>query len=252
MLYGVYLSTAGALAEEARQDVIANNLANVNTTGFKGDTAVFRARLAEALEKSSAAKNRRSPLLDQVGGGLLLDEVSFTGKNGPLDPSSSALDLGLQGDGFFRVSDGVQEFYTRDGRFQRSADGLLVTGDGLQVLDDRGRPIRIPLGELRVGERGDLSVDGAALGRLGLSGSLDPRQFEKVGANLYRHRGAGTAPRATPAVRQFYLERSTVSPIQEMVRMIQSQRAYETNVHMIRIQDATLERAANGIAKMVV
>ncbi len=252
MLYGVYLSTAGALAEEARQDVIANNLANINTPGFKGDTAVFRARLAEAMEKSSAAKNQRSPILDQVGGGVLLDEVSYTGMNGPLEPSSSPLDLALQGNGFFRVSDGAEEYYTRDGRFNRSADGLLATDDGLRVLDDRGRPLRLPLGELRAGERGDLTVEGASIGRLGLSGSLDYRQFEKVGATLYRYRGAGAPPGAAPTVRQYFLERSTISPIQEMVRMIQSQRAYETNMHMIRIQDTTLERAVNSIAKMVV
>lgn len=266
MLNGIYLNTAEALVEEIRQDVIANNLANIGTAGFKPDTAVFRARLREALEDPSESRFGEDALLGELGGGVFLDEVTYSRQNGALEPSSNPFDLGLDGDGFFVVapggtgganaaddvgdSDGTR-FYTRDGRFRRAPDGLLTTLDGrFSVLDRQGGTIRVPNGVFEVRGDGEVLVDGESLAFVEIAGSLDPERFEKVGAGVFRSVGGGDPPRATATVRQGFLERSAVGPVQEMVRLIHSHRAYEMNMQMIRMQDSTLARAVNDIGRL--
>jgi flagellar basal-body rod protein FlgF len=249
MLYGMYLSAAGALVEEARQGVIANNIANVSTGGFKADTAVFRKRLTEARE-GSAPPGRPDRVLEGLTGGVFLDEVEFSSMPGSLSPTQNALDLALRGDGFFAVTDGAHTFYTRAGNFARNAAGDLVTADGgYRVLGANGKPIRLGPGEVKVNRSGEIECDGKPAGKLLILGSLDPSRFEKVGANLYRFLGAGLPPAAKAEVLQGVLEGSNVSPVGEMVKLIQSHRAYEANLQMARIQDGSLARAVSELGR---
>ncbi len=251
MLSGLYLNTAGALVEEIRQEVIANNLANVETNAFRPDVAVFRKRLNEALEDVGPRDSGQPALLEPLGGGVFLDEVVYSRRTGALHTSDNPLDIALEGDGFLVVERDGQRFYTRDGRLRRDPDGWLVTLDGRsRVLDTRGQAIRVPVGELSVSGRGELTVGEESLGRLALAGSLDPDRFEKVGGGLYRWIGDGEPAAATPTVMQSFLERSGAQPIREMVRLIESHRAYEANMQMIRIQDGTLQRAVNDFARL--
>src|ERR1041385_2808449 len=118
MLYGMYLSAAGAMVEDARQGVIANNLANASTAGFKADTAVFRKRLAEASERPGSGAS--SPPLGDLSGGVFLDQVAFSRAPGSISATSNPFDMALRGDGFFAVSDGARSEERRVGKECRS------------------------------------------------------------------------------------------------------------------------------------
>ncbi len=250
MLYGMYLSAAGAMVEEARQGVIANNIANASTGGFKADAAVFRKRLTEARE-GTAPPGRPDRVLEGLTGGVFLDEVEFSSAQGPLLASQNSMDLALRGDGFFAVTDGTRTFFTRAGNFTRNADGDLMTADGkYKVLGVGGKPLRLGPGEVKVGRGGDIQVDGRPAGKLLILGSLDPSRFEKVGGNYFRYLGDGLPPPSKAEVLQGFQEGSNVSPVGEMVKLIQSHRAYEANLQMVRIQDGSLARAVNELGRV--
>ncbi len=252
MLHGIYLSAAGALVEEIRQAVIANNLANGSTDGYKSDAVSFRRRLAEAREDLIPGVEGLDAGLDGLSGGVFLDEVAFSRSQGAIVPTGNPFDLALRGDGFFVVGDGRQRLYTRAGSFRRDIAGELTTADGrFRLLGADGNPVRVGTGDVRVGSRGEISVDGRPAGRLLVAGSLDPTRFEKSGGNYFRYLGEGLPPAAPGEVAQGYLESSDVSPVSEMVRLIQSHRAYEANLQMARIQDATLARAVSDLPRVI-
>jgi flagellar basal-body rod protein FlgF len=248
MLYGMYLSAAGAIVEETRQAVIANNIANASTPGYKADTAVFRQRLTEAEKTLEAA---RGGGWDGQTGGVFLDRVEYTRSRGPFIPTGQPLDMALKGDGFFTVTDGTQVLYTRAGNFARSPDGYLVTANGWKVLGTDGKPIRLPPGEVKVGTDGALRVGGRPAGKILVAGSLDPAQFEKVGENTFRYLGTGSPAPVKAEVLQGFLENSSVGTVGELTSLIGSQRAYEANLQMARIQDESLGRATNELGRVV-
>lgn len=246
----MYLSAAGSLAAETRMDVIANNLANVDTPGFKRSFAVFQERLNEAKEPPRLEMSRRA-VLDRVGGGLFVHEVAFDPSNGPMQQTSNSLDVAIEGDGWFTVGVGSERFFTRAGNFSKSAAGFLVTADGeARVLDDKGRPIRIPDGDLTIAEDGQISVDGTAVARLWVQGSADPKRYLPVGGNRYQLTEGPTPGPASARLHQGFVERSTVSPVQEMVTLIRTSRAYEANQRMITQQDQALGRVVNDVGRV--
>ncbi len=254
MNYGIYLSAAGALVQDTRQSVIANNLAISLTTGFKPDRAVFSARLTEALERNDFRFDV-NPVLERLGGGVFLDEIVFSKVPGEITRSSNPFHLALQGEGFFAVTDGASTYYTRAGDFQLGPDGSLLTADGqYRVLNDEGEPIRIDgegASNVTIDTEGVIWVGGVGVARLKIAGRLDPTQYEKVGDNLYRARpGAEPVPAPGASVHQFMLEGSAVQPIKEMVELIRSYRAFEANMRMLRIQDETMGKTVNQVAKL--
>jgi len=250
MLHGMHLSAAGALVEDARQAVIANNIANSQTAGYKAETVSFRRRLTEARDGAGAAA-RPDPVLDGLSGGVFVDQISFSRRPGPLFATGKPLDLGLRGDGFFAVSDGQRTLYTRSGSFGLNAAGEIVTADGrFRLLGTNGRPIRVGAGQVEVGPRGDVTVDGRPGGKVLVAGKLDPSQFEKVGGGYFRFLGPGSPPASSADVAQGYLEASDVNEVGEMVKLIESHRAYEANLQMVRLQDSTLGRAANELGRI--
>lgn len=255
MNYGMYLSATGALVEQARQDVIANNIANANTIGFKSDHAAFSERLTESMERNDFRFDI-NPVLERIGGGLFLDEIAFDQENGAYTRSAeNPFHLALQGDGFFAVSDGESTYYTRAGNFQRGPDGSLLTADGnYRVLNSNHEPIRIEEGtsNIRVDVRGVIMVGDVATDQIQVIGKLDPSSYEKAGDNLFKAR-KGVVPAPTPdtRVRQHLLEESSVNAVREMTRLISSYRSYEANLRMLKVQDDTLNKTVNLVAKPV-
>ncbi len=240
MIYGLYLSAAGALMESARHSVISNNLANVNTTGFREDLAVVRARDAEALEDRSAAPYATP--MDLVGGGAILSETYTKAAQGAIHSTGNPFDFAIEGEGFFAVTNGDGVSYTRAGEFVRDTSGRLATADGKHFLaDESGKPITIPLeGEVSVGRDGTISVNGAPAAKIDLFRFDNPRALVKTGANLYRSVGGEGTTQGAGRVVQGSLEASTVSPAAELARMIMASRGYELNMQLIRMQDQTL------------
>lgn len=212
----VTLSRQDALKRELA--LIAHNLANVNTTGFRAERMLFD----QAMQKAGAAE----PVAFVVDRASYLEE-----RPGPVETTGRALDVAIDGDGWFTVEtdDGVR--YTRDGRFHRAEDGQLVTLAGHAVLDEQGAPVVLDQvsGSFSVGVDGELTVDGAALGRLGLIAFPDDQRLLREEGGLYRPEDErGGDPATDIKVIQGALERSNVDPILEITRLIEASRAYET------------------------
>jgi flagellar basal body rod protein FlgG len=248
MLYGLYLSAAGLQAQETRQAVLTNNMANAQTAGFKRDLAVMQSRLNEVHENGSMARYRVPglPTTDQ-GGGVTVGGTMVDLTQSMLKRTESPGDVALDGKGFFTVrGDQGEKLLTRDGQFLVSDSGQLVMATtGRAVLDDGGSPIQVkPGAELKINGRGEISQGGQPVAKLGLADVNDPRRLLKVGGNVMTvdSPDALTAVSDKTVVRQGQVEESGVDPMVEMVAMLEGQRAFDANAKMITYQDTTLQQ----------
>jgi len=252
MIYGLYLSAAGLQAQQARQEVLSNNIANAGTHGFKRDLAVMRAR-ANAVDEDPSMAGYRLPIFDKQGGGVFPVNGGIDLSPASLDKTGNATDVALTGPGFFTVQGDKpgQKLLTRDGRFLLNNDGDLVTaGDNRAVLNADGEPIKLnPALKVVITPNGritqaDAAGNGAAGVQLGVVNVSDPRSLRKVGSNLLTTTSpeALTSLPANSKVQQGYLEASGVEAIVEMVNMMEGQRAFEANARMITFQDQTLQQ----------
>ena len=249
MNYGLWMSAAGLSTEVHRQDIIANNVANAETAGFKADTAFTIERPAPAQSLGLATPS--AEMLTRLGGGVLANDTMTDYAQGAM-VDGGPLDLAIDGDGFFMVRDGDSTAYTRDGRFKRDRDGFLVDIDGRPVLGDRQRPIRLGEGEVRIATDGTVSVkaDGSLeeVGRIGVA--APPRDaLRKSGDNLFQVAdGARVDVMRDPRVAQGTYETSNVDPIQSMSELIQSSRSVQAAARFIDFHDRMMELAVTRIA----
>lgn len=246
---GLRLSGLGAMGQSMKVDQIANNIANANTPGFRRDTMAFAERL-EAARKDCAY----SALARRHGGAPVIDAVGFEPRGGGYEITRRDLDLALVGDGWFSLRDleTGELSYTRAGNFEMNGDGRLTTADGRhELLADDGRAVALDASrgeKLLVREDGLLEQGGVEIGRLGITGFEDEARLTKVGETRVRNEGSATrSPEAR--VEQGTLERSGVNPVLEMVEMIKAFRVLETNLEMVRLQDAALDRAVNDAGR---
>lgn len=248
---GLELSGLGAMGQSMKIDQIANNIANANTPGFRRDTMAFAERLTRAVGGDCAGYNA----LARRGGAPVIDAVRFETAGGGYEVTRRPLDLALVGEGWFALRDvetGALS-YTRAGNFEMNGDGRLTTADGrAEVLADDGRAIALdPAGDgkLLVREDGLLEQGGVEIGRLGITGFEDESRLSKVGETRVRNGGSATRAPLGTRVEQGTLERSGVNPVLEMVEMIKAFRVLETNLEMVRLQDAALDRAVNDAGR---
>lgn len=251
MAYGLYISAEGAAALSRRMQVTANNLANVATNGFKRDVAVFQARYAEEIERGQAVPGGRG--LVDLGGGVELAETRTEHVRGPLRETKRPTDLSLDSEGtFFLVGDGEQQFLTRAGDFQLTATGELVTSDGqFSLLSSDLAPVRIDPEnpDFRVTAEGDLEQAGATT-PLAIVRPDDLNQLVKRGDNVYEALGrTQPAPQDERRVSQGFVEQSAVRPTYEMMSMIETSRAYEANVNLIKTQDQMMESLLSRVLR---
>jgi flagellar basal body rod protein FlgG len=251
VLYGIYQSAAGLQVNQYRQEILANNLANAETTGFKHDLAVVRERPV-ASQEDRADPMSTHPIYDRLTGGSLVAPTYTLFTQGPIEHTGNNLDVAISGDGFFTVQDGDAVRYTRDGRFMLNADGELVTAGNHKVLSEAGQPIVIPstaAKQLEITPAGELRAGSVVFGKLGLVDFEDKRQLRKIGRNLL----AATDTEPTPVkatLRPQCVEGSTVDPMTTMVEMIEASRAYQMNATLVGLADSTLGRAVNDIARI--
>jgi flagellar basal-body rod protein FlgG len=255
------LTTAGTgmVAQQQNLDTIANNLANVNTTSFKTQRAEFHDLMYQTYRASGAAQGgeARQPLAMQIGLGSKFASSATNFAQGPVHTTGGPLDFAINGDGFFQVEkpDGATA-YTRDGSFKRDANGLLVTSEGYPVVPN----ITIPTGAtaLTVGANGIVSAvlpdqdEPQELGQIQLATFANPAGLTRIGMNLYIAGGAsGEARVVNPGeegagtIQSGFLEGSNVQVVEEMVRMILAQRAYEINSKAIQTADDMLSLLNN-------
>ncbi len=247
MIKGLYTAASGMLAGLERNDIVANNLANLTTVGYRQDklaVGTFPSMLLNRLEAG-----RRPAAVGTAGAGVQVVEERVSFLPGPVQETGVELDLALAGDGFFVVQNAGGEAYTRQGNFSRAADGTLTTSDGLPVLGERG-PIVINGRDVRVDADGTVAVDGTVVDKLRVVDFADRRVLVKQGQALFLA-PAGTTPTVvgSPQVRQRYLEMANVNAIEAMAEMIALVRGYEAGQRAIQAQDETLDRAVNEIAR---
>lgn len=252
MIRGLYTAASGMIVEQQRQDVIANNVANVNTAGFKKDVATFKAfpemllnRLNDP-EQPAPVPDRR-PVIGRVGTGALLDEVITQHGTGPLKQTGTPFDLALNGEGYFTIDTPQGERYTRNGSFSLNADNQLVTSEGYAVLGQNG-PITIIGENVQVAEDGTVRVDNANVDTLRIVTFADKKALTKLGDSLFT--GGQAQPVLRPMVIQGYQELSNVNPITEMVNMITAMRSYEANQKAIQTHDQLLDKAVNEVGRL--
>jgi len=241
MPYGMYISAEGAAAQAARLEVIANNMANVDTAGFKQDVPTFQARFAEAIQRGLSTPHDES--INDIGGGVKIVDVQTDFSAGTFEPTGNPLDMAISGEGFFHIrgKDG-QVYLSRAGNFALDPAGRLVTENGQHpVLDQQNSEI-----VLAADQPWNMSPDGfvaqsGSLKALGLSRPKSLNDLVKVGDNLFRPLAqVEPIPLAERQVRQGYLEMSSANPVREMVAMIETTRGFEANTRMIQSQDSAL------------
>ncbi|RME64381.1 MAG: flagellar basal-body rod protein FlgG [Nitrospirae bacterium] len=259
MIRSLLIAATGMQAQKLNIDVVANNLANVNTPGYKKSRAEFRELIYQQLRAPGAisAGTAQLPSGLQVGLGVAPVAVQKMFEPGDLINTSNPLDLAIEGDGFFQITmpDGTLA-YTRAGNFQMDSEGRIVTPEGYPLSPE----ITIPSDaiQITIGTDGTVSVlqpgsnTPSVVGQIELARFPNPGGLKAIGRNLFVETDSSGAPvTATPGsdglgtVQQGFLEQSNVNIVEEMVRMIVSQRAYELNAKAIQAVDEILQQTAN-------
>ena len=249
------IAAAGMTAQQTRVEVISNNLANMNTTGYNARRAEFADLHYQQMTRPgtiSAADGTVLPTGVQLGLGVRLSSVSMMLSQGALAATGGDLDLAIEGEGYFEVTlpDGRAAF-TRDGGLKRSGDGLIVTSDGFPVAPD----ITIPRDARSISVNADGEVyaffndrvQPELLGQFTLTGFTNPKGLEAIGSNLFLETPAsGPGAISSPGedglgvLRQGYLEQSSVDAVKEVTDLIEAQRGYELNSKVISAADQML------------
>ncbi|MBL8990310.1 MAG: flagellar hook-basal body protein [Phycisphaerae bacterium] len=259
MNYGSYMSASGVLANLHRMDVWSNNLANVNTPGFKADVVSMRLREAARVEDPSLAFAPSNAMLERLGAGVKLGPSRVDLSQGSIEVTNRELDLALRGNGFFTVSapvdgGGTEVRLTRDGRLSLNARReMVMAASGLPVLDDKGKPIALPNGgQVKVDGDGRIRQGGVEVGRLAVVSVDDAETMPKAGEGLFRPTAAQFSRRKAGAatVEQGALERSGVDPIAAMLEIGKAERAVGSNLRMIQIQDELMQRTIGTFARL--
>jgi len=256
MIRSLFIAKTGLEAQQTNLDVITNNLANVSTNGFKKSRAVFEDLLYQNVRQPGAQSSQQTQLPSglQIGTGVRAVATERIHTQGNPQQTGNSKDVMINGSGFFQVlmPDGTTA-YTRDGSFQTDNNGQLVTSSGY-VLQP---PITVPSNALTmtVGRDGTVSVTTPGtvaptqIGSIQVSNFVNPAGLESLGENLYAETGAsGTAQTSTPGTNgtgvlmQGFVETSNVNVVEEMVNMIQTQRAYEINSKAITTSDQMLQK----------
>ncbi|MDR1542586.1 MAG: flagellar basal-body rod protein FlgF [Clostridiales bacterium] len=255
MVKGLYASAVGMTAQMKRMDVIADNLANVNTTGFKKDRAVTHSFSEELLLRLNDEKDKPfyAAPIGRISQGVFIDDIYTSHENGSFKKTGGPLDLAIEGSGFFCVfakeSDGqTREMYTRDGSFTLTENGALATKDGFPVMGSGG-PVILPPGEITIEDDGRIYSNLEYVDTLKIASFTDLRQLRKTGGSLFYATAAAGQDAFSGKIQQGFLENSNVSSIREMTDMISVSRAYDANQKMILSHDNIMMRTANDIAR---
>lgn len=256
MIRSLWISKTGLDAQQTQMDVVANNLANVSTTGFKRSRAVFEDLLYQNIRQPGAQSSQQTQIPSglQIGTGVRPVAAERIHTQGNMQQTGNKLDVAIQGNGFFQVlmPDGTTG-YTRDGSFQTDGQGQLVTASGFVVQPAMTIPANAT--SVTIGQDGTVSVSqpGVAapiqIGSMQLATFINPSGLQSNGQNIYLETASSGAPstgapgaNGTGTLGQGYIETSNVNVVEELVNMIQTQRAYEINSKAITTSDQMLQK----------
>ncbi|RMH51147.1 MAG: flagellar basal-body rod protein FlgF [Zetaproteobacteria bacterium] len=243
---GFYI--AGSAADLRRQlsmDQIANNLANVNTVGFKADRNSFATMLTDSMRAASSAQ----PPSAYLAPGMSYIDTS----EGMIRQTGSPLDFAISGDGYFRVrlKDG-SEGYTRAGDFMLGEGGKLVTQSGLPVLDSAGAPITLPSGEVSASRDGTIAVNGTRIATLGIVQISDSSKMRKLGGTLFTAPADQVRPvqPGKVVVRHGALEQSNVNAVLAMARMVDTTRSFQNMMKIVEIYNQQATQLSERVGRV--
>ena len=264
MSFGLYISSEGAMAQEYRMQTIANNLANLDTPGFKREVALQMARHTESVRMGEVPFG--TGLMTDIGGGVHTIGTHTEFSQGPIMATEMRTDLAIQGDAWFLVRDMAngEEFLTRAGNFQTDRNGVFVSEWGrsrFQLLDIEGEPVTLPVPDSNTWHITDDGVlHEVGVGRVQQIALVQPDDLKtmvKIGENVYRlevpYDVLGYQPipgPERPLIRSGHLEMSAVNPSTEMIEMIIASRAVETNVKMMHAQDEASGALINRVLRV--
>jgi len=256
MIRSLWISKTGLEAQQTQMDVISNNLANINTSGFKRSRAVFEDLLYQNMRQPGAQSSQQTQIPSglQIGTGVRPIAAERIHTQGNLQQTGNQLDVAIQGAGFLQVlmPDGTTG-YSRDGSLQSDGQGQLVTANGFVVQPALTIPANAT--SVTIGQDGVVSVTQAGsgapvqIGSIQLATFVNPAGLESMGQNLYLETASSGTPstnvpgtNGTGTLSQGYVETSNVNVVEELVNMIQTQRAYEINSKAITTSDQMLQR----------
>lgn len=259
MMRALWTAGTGMVAQQANIDVISNNLANVNTTGFKKSRTDFQDLMYQTIRQAGATSgpDNMFPTGIQMGHGVRQVATQKIYTQGNFQQTGNSLDISIEGEGFFQITmpDGTLA-YTRDGAFKKDAQGRVVTSEGYPL--EPAITIPAEATDVTIAADGQVSVTISGqntpqnVGQIQIARFVNPAGLDSLGRNLLKETAASGAPVvANPGVdgagtlTQKYLEMSNVQVVEEMVNMIVAQRAYEVNSKAIQTSDSMLEQAAN-------
>lgn len=251
MIRSLYSGVSGLRNHQVRMDTLSNNIANVNTTGFKASRTNFQDSLNQMLRSGGAGRN---PM--QAGTGIMVGSIGTKMDQGPLQSTGRTLDLAIQGNGFFKVSDGTNEYYTRDGAFFIDSNNYIVNSNGLRLQDDAGdMQFGGSVASMSIDKTGLVTyyttADPNTANTMNLQIYTFPNQegLEKAGTSLYRYNEnvTGVPEVHTPGsdgsgtIESGYLEMSNTDLSEEFTSMITTQRGYQASSRVITVSDTLLE-----------
>ena len=259
MIRGLYTSGYGMLTLNRKMDVLSNNLANVDTNGFKKDGVVFEEFSDVLAKRIYDYQNTPLGTPANIGNMSLFNDIAMVHTDftqGSLENTNLKTDLAINGDDTALFSVAVQgtdgtynEYYTRDGSFKLDAQGRLVTKDGYAVMGSKGA-ITLDGSDFTVNSKGEIFQNNVLVDALKIRKINNPETLRKYGENLLTITQESTDGAFGGEVVQGFVERSNVDSVKEMVDMISLLRSYEANQKMIQYQDATLDKAVNEIGRV--
>ncbi|MBI1822278.1 MAG: flagellar basal-body rod protein FlgF [Nitrospirae bacterium] len=242
MMNAIYPMMSGAIAQEKNLEIISNNIANVNTAGFKKDRGLFMG--LDPLGDSTPGKDKG--VLPVYG---FLNQTRTDFSPGAIQSTGEPLDLAIEGDGFFSVQTPEGIRYTRKGNFTLNSEGQISTAEGGLLMGTSG-PITLPPGTVHVDQAGKVSVNGSEIDSLQVVSFSNPNHLAKTGGTFFEAGGEGALPAAEAKIHQGSIEGSNVNPVEEMVSMIRVMRLYEAAQKVIHAVDDMASKASNEIGKV--
>ncbi len=243
---GMYLAAAGALVQQLRLEVLSNNVANINTTGYKSDRSIFQipeGTESQVFETPIDGIQTLSPYAPPFSTEVYVETAN-------VNPVQAMTEMIINGDGFFSVQtpDGVQ--YTRQGSFTMDPEGVLVTPDGYPVLGEGGE-ITLEEGTVEIDREGGVYVDGDEVGRLQITDFLDRNNLKKAGNGRFvaSDRAIREERPETTTLSQGFVETANVNPVQAMTEMIETSRAFEAYQKVIQSADEATAKSINDVGK---
>ena len=253
MLRGIYTAAMGMLVEEAKVNTTANNLANVDTAGYKKDSLVFSTYLKKEIYRTESLTDKQNrSAIGTLESGVVLDESQAYFSQGAIEMTNRQYDFALKGDGFFSIeTDDGRRYYTRNGQWHRNNEDFLVDSVGNYILNDAGERITINE-QIFVAADGSITQEGVLTGRIAVVQFEDNTGLRKVGDNYYAETEFSGEPQQNfvASVIQGGYERANVNAVREMLNLITAQRHFEITQRVITTEDQLLDAAVNRVGRV--